>query len=117
MHRAAGLMHCAMAIALTWAGLHSAAAQDFPTRPVRMTVIFAAGSTADLQARFTAQRMTQVLGQAVVVESNGGAGGILAMRSVFRTQPPGYNLLFTTNGFVGNLYIFKDPQYRFEDYT
>lgn len=94
-----------------------ALAQDYPTRPIRMTVIFSIGSTADLQARFTAQKLGQVLGQPVVVENSGGAGGILAMRSVFRAPSPAYNLLFTTNGLVGNLYVFKDPQYRLEDYA
>ena len=117
MHKATGFTRWMMLLLLVWLGLHGAAAQDFPTRPIRMTVIFAAGSTLDLQARYLAPKLQQFLGQPVIVENSGGAGGILAMRSVSRTTPPGYNLLLTTNGFVGNLHIFKDPQYRFEDYA
>ena len=70
-----------------------------------------------MNARFAAQKLGEQLGQPVVVENNGGAGGLLAMRSVARTQPPGYTLLYTTNGLVGNLYVYKEPGYRLEDYT
>jgi len=94
-----------------------AGAQDFPTRPLRLVSIFAAGSATDVNARFAAQKLSEQLGQSVVVENNGGAGGLLAMRSVARTQPPGYTLLYTTNGLVGNLYVYKDPGYKLEDYT
>ena len=92
-------------------------AQDFPVRPIRLVNIYAVGSTSDLHARVVAQRLSEQIGQPVVVENSAGGGGIIAMRSVFRATPPGYTLLFTTNGFVGNLYAYKDPQYRLEDYA
>ena len=92
-------------------------AQDFPNRPIRMVVIYATGSTSDLHARVVAQILTDKIGQPVVVENSGGAGGVIAMRTVARSQPPGYSLLFTTNALVGNLYAFRDPQYKLEDFT
>ena len=92
-------------------------AQEYPSRPLRLVVIFAIGSTADVHGRFVAQKLAEQLGQQVIVENNAGAGGIIAMRGVIRAQPLGYTLLYTTNGLVGNLYAFKDPQYRLEDYT
>ncbi len=97
--------------------LPSVQAQDFPQRPLRLVCIFAAGSSADVSARFAAQKLGEVLGQLVVVENNGGAGGLIAMRSVYRAQPVGYTLLFSTNGLVGNLYAFKEPGYKLDDYT
>ena len=115
-----GKLRAALAASLT-AFLTGAAAmawsQDFPARPLRLVSIFAAGSSTDVNARFAAQKLSEQLGQAVVVENNGGAGGLLAMRSVARTQPPGYTLLYTTNGLVGNLYVYKEPGYKLEDYT
>ena len=94
-----------------------AIAQDYPARPVRMLVIYAIGSTTDLHARVVGQRLTEQLGQTVIVENNAGAGGVIAMRAVARSQPPGYTLLYSTNALVGNLHAFREPQYRLEDYA
>ncbi len=95
----------------------SVAAQDFPNRAIRIVRIFAPGSATDANARFIAQRMSEQFGQPVIVENNAGAGGLLAMRSVPRALLPGYTLLYTTNGLVGNLYAFRNPGYKLEDYT
>ncbi len=92
-------------------------AQDYPVRPLRLLTLFAAGSQSDLAARFAAQKLSEQLGQTVVVESKGGAGGLLAIRDVLRSQPVGYSLLFGQPGLVGNLHAFKDPQYRLEDFV
>lgn len=110
-------MHKAVIAAASFVFASAACAQDYPVRPVKLVSIFAAGSSTDVNARFTALKLGEVLGQPVIVENNGGAGGLLAMRSVYRTTPPGYTLLYTTNGLVGNLYIYKEPGYRLEDYT
>ncbi len=93
-------------------------AQDFPAHPLHLVNIYAAGSTSDLHARVVAQRLGEQLGQAVIVENTAGAGGVIAMRAVARSQPPlGYTLLFTTNALVGNLYAFKEPRYKLEDFA
>ena len=112
---AAGLRVLIALIATLVSG--SGHAQEYPARPLRLLTLFAAGSQSDLAARFAAQKLAEQLGQTVVVESKGGAGGLLAIRDVLRSQPVGYSLLFGQPGLVGNLHAFKDPQYRLEDFV
>ena len=72
----------------------SAAAQQYPARPVRMVVGFAAGGATDLSARFLAQKLSETLGQQVVVENRPGAASTLASEFVARGPADGYTLLF-----------------------
>jgi tripartite-type tricarboxylate transporter receptor subunit TctC len=67
---------------------------DFPSRPIRIVVPLAAGGGIDLTARITAQRMSQILGQQVVVENQGGGGGSVGTGFVIRAEPDGYTLLY-----------------------
>jgi tripartite-type tricarboxylate transporter receptor subunit TctC len=68
--------------------------ERFPTRPIRIIVPFPAGATTDMLARLFAQRMSEGLGQSVVVENVGGAGGSLGADQVAKAAPDGYTLLF-----------------------
>jgi len=72
-------------------------ADAYPSRPVRIIVGFAAGSSVDLPARLLAQRFTKALGQGFAVENRGGAGGNLAAETVARAPKDGYTLLIATN--------------------
>ncbi|QOG08501.1 tripartite tricarboxylate transporter substrate binding protein [Aureimonas sp. OT7] len=84
-------------MALVAAGAAPAAAQtEFPTQPVTMVVPFAAGGSTDLVARIVAQRMSQELGQQVLVDNRGGAGGMLGATAVAQAQPDGYTILMGT---------------------
>ncbi len=67
-------------------------AQDYPTRPITLVVPYAAGGGNDAMARAVADRMGAALGQQIVIENRGGAGGSIAMRQVARTTPDGYTL-------------------------
>ncbi|HMR32365.1 MAG TPA: tripartite tricarboxylate transporter substrate binding protein [Geminicoccaceae bacterium] len=72
------------------------AAAAFPDRPITMVVPFPAGGSTDLIARLVASRMTATLGQQVVVDNRGGAGGNLGSAAVARAEPDGYTILMGT---------------------
>jgi tripartite-type tricarboxylate transporter receptor subunit TctC len=74
------------------AGITGAQAQNFPTRPVTLIVPFPPGGSTDTAARIIAERMRPVLGQTVVIENVGGAGGTIAVGRVARAAPDGYTI-------------------------
>ena len=97
------------AIALS---LCTAAAQDgYPSKPIRLIVPLAAGGGIDFTARATAQRLSDVLGQQVVVENQSGAGGTLGISAVVRAAPDGYTLLYHSVSGVVSSVVGKDLPY------
>src|SRR5690606_24228115 len=76
----------------------AAAQQDYPNRPVTLVVPYAAGGGNDVMARTVAERMSKTLGQNVVVENRGGAGGSIATRQVAKAAPDGYTLVLGGTG-------------------
>jgi tripartite-type tricarboxylate transporter receptor subunit TctC len=74
-----------------------AAAQDFPTKNIKLVVPFAAGSATDALARILGEHLSRSLGKPVVIENMPGASGILAAQNVVRADPDGHTLLITTN--------------------
>jgi tripartite-type tricarboxylate transporter receptor subunit TctC len=89
-----------------------AAAQDWPTRPVTMVVPFAAGGGLDVAARNLAQRIGEVLGQSVVIENVGGAGGMIGSARVAKAPPDGYTFVFGNSGtHAANQTLYKKPLY------
>lgn len=93
------LKRLASATLLSMAALAAgpASAADYPARPVTIIVPFPPGSISDLSIRLIAAKMTQDLGQTVVVENKGGAGGIVGTTIVAHAKPDGYTLLLGTN--------------------
>ena len=75
-----------------------AAAQDYPTKPITLVVPFPPGGGNDSLARTVADKMSRPLGQSVVVENRGGAGGTIATRAIVKAAPDGYTILLTYTG-------------------
>ena len=73
-----------------------AKAQEFPDRTITLVVPFAAGGSTDVVARIIAQKMSEGLGQQIIVENVGGAGGSLGADRVARSEPDGYTILMAT---------------------
>src|SRR3954463_11862232 len=78
----------------------AAFAQDFPRQPVKMVVPYAAGGLPDTMTRILGVRLGEQLGQQVIVENRGGAGGISGSEAVARAAPDGYTLLVADVGQV-----------------
>ena len=89
----------------------TAHAAQFPTRPITLIVPFAAGGGTDSIAREIGKLMSDRLGQAVIVENRGGAGGALGADLVAKAKPDGYTLLFATSTFATNAAISAQLPY------
>jgi tripartite-type tricarboxylate transporter receptor subunit TctC len=88
-------------------------AEEWPTRPVTMINPFAAGGPNDVLARLFAQRMGEILGQPIVLENVGGAGGMNGADRVAKAAPDGYTFLLGTVGTQAqNQTLFKKPPYN-----
>lgn len=78
-----------------------ASALDYPTRPITLVVPFAPGGSASTVARSVADKMSETLGQQIVIDNRGGAGGTIATRAVAKGAPDGYTILVATSATVG----------------
>ena len=107
-----------MAAALLAASALQAAAQEWPTQPVTMVVPFTAGTTSDVVARALVDPLSKALGQPVVIDNRGGAGGNIGADLVAKAKPDGYMILLATTGpAANNKLMYKnmtfDPQRDF----
>ena len=98
-----------LALALAFAG--GASAQQFPTKPVRMIVPFAPGGATDYMARAIAQKMSESIGQPVVVENKPGANAILGTDLVAKAAPDGHTLFLCAFGHATNPYLVAKLPY------
>ena len=108
-----GKIASALAVVAAMALATSAQAEDWPTRSLTMINPFAAGGPNDVLARLFAQRMGEILGQPVIVENVGGAGGMNGADRVAKAAPDGYTFLQGTVGTQAqNQSLFKKPAYN-----
>jgi tripartite-type tricarboxylate transporter receptor subunit TctC len=91
-------LHLAAGAACLPALSHMAGAQAYPTRPIKLIVAFPAGGPADTMGRMVGQAVSAKIGQPVVVENVGGAGGTIALRMMTNASPDGYTLLVNSGG-------------------
>jgi tripartite-type tricarboxylate transporter receptor subunit TctC len=90
-----------------------ASAQDWPTRPVTLVVPFAAGGPIDVVARIISPRMSELLGQQLVVDNIPGAGGMVGASRVSKASPDGYTILLGNQGtHTYSQFLYKNPLYN-----
>jgi tripartite-type tricarboxylate transporter receptor subunit TctC len=112
-------MHAHRLIALGLAGLllsgagAARAADPYPTRPVHWVVPFPPGGATDVVARIMAQWLSEHLGQQVVIENRGGAGGNIAAQSVINAPPDGYTVLFVPTSSAINATLYESLPFSF----
>jgi tripartite-type tricarboxylate transporter receptor subunit TctC len=85
------------ALGMTCVGTSVVLAQGYPTRPITIIVPFPAGALSDAAARILQPKLSEALGQSIVIENRGGAGGVNGTAAVARAQPDGSSLLITVN--------------------
>jgi tripartite-type tricarboxylate transporter receptor subunit TctC len=96
----------ALAVATT-----AAAAQTYPSQPIRMIVPFTAGSPNDVVARLLAQQLTTRLGQSVIIDNRPGAGTNAGTKAAASAEPNGYTILFNSSSMVVSPAMYKNPGY------
>lgn len=112
------MLRMALVLCAGMAPATAAAAEAWPTRPIKLVVPFSAAGTADLLARLVADRLGPVLGQPVVVEHRPGAGGIVGQEQVARASPDGYTLVVSSLGsFIISPVFTPVPFDPFRDFT
>src|SRR5262249_5551648 len=104
------IIRLVLAAAAMFAAIGAAAAQ-YPQKPVKIVVPYAAGGGTDVQARYMVARLSERLGQQFVIENNGGAGGNNATAAAGKAGPDGYTLLFVAPAVAINVALFARPGY------
>jgi len=119
LHARRGIIVLALGALLSAVSAASAQAPNYPTQTVKIVVPFAAGGGIDVIARLVAPKLGEALGQTVIVENRGGAGGALGATAVAKAPPDGYTILFGTGSTHGtNAVVYSrlayDPMRDFE---
>jgi len=89
----------------------AAVAQSYPSRPIRLIVPFGAGGGSDFVGRLVGQKLTDQMGQTVVVDNRAGAASLVGTEIAARAAPDGYTLLLADSGFTINLAVYKNAKY------
>lgn len=97
---------------LGWSGSTALAQDAYPSKTIKFVVAFAPGGVADATARILGQSLSTRLGQTVVVENRGGAGGNIAAQAVSKSLPDGYTVLVTTTAIAINETLYKNKGYE-----
>lgn len=99
-------------VTLAWSA--GAQAQAWPAKPIRIIIPFAPAGPADLIGRPTGQKLSEILGQPVIIDNRAGAGGNVGAQAVAKSAPDGYTLLVTTTAFAVNVTLSPNPGFDAE---
>src|ERR1700731_223925 len=94
--------------------LGPAAAEDWPTRPVTMVVPFPPGGGTDVLGRIIGRRLSEILGQQVIIDNVGGAGGMIGSNRAAKATPDGYQFVLGSRADAINQTLYKHPLYDFK---
>jgi len=95
------------------AALAQAQAQSWPTRPITLVVPYAAGGPVDTLARIVSARVSEILGQQMIIENVGGAGGMTGAARVVKSAPDGYSVLLSGSSVLAfNQTLYRRPLYN-----
>jgi len=114
--------HCLRGVLLAVLVLASSAfpalAETWPSRPIKLIVPYAPGGSTDVTARLVAEQLRILLGQPIVIENRGGAGGNIGAAAAAKSEPDGYNFLMATSTHATNVSLYKNLSYDFvHDFT
>src|SRR4030088_3712774 len=99
-------------VAAGFGGEGAGAAESWPTRPLTMVVPFAAGGGTDVLGRIVGRRLSEVLGQQVIIENVGGAGGMVGSARVVKAPPDGYQFVLGSRADAINQTLYRNPLYN-----
>lgn len=95
--------------AASFGAIPASASEPYPSKPIRMIVAFAAGGSADINARIVGRQLAQELGGTIIIENKGGAGGNIGAVEVKRSAPDGYTLFYATSAIVLAPSLYTNP--------
>lgn len=93
------------------------AAQDYPDKAVHLILGYGPGASTDLMARFSAEQVSKLMGQPIVVENRPGANSLMATRYIKQQPADGYTVFFSALTLATNTHAFKEPDYTLEDFV
>ena len=101
------LLIAALGLAAGFAFAFGALAQEYPARPIRLIATYPPGGTVDITARIVQPKLSEYLGQPVVIENRGGAGGAVGTEAAAKSAPDGYTFLYTLSSHTINPFFYK----------
>ncbi|MEQ1775626.1 MAG: tripartite tricarboxylate transporter substrate binding protein [Burkholderiales bacterium] len=118
MHAKWTTVALAVMITTAWCGHSSFAADTWPTKTIRVLAAGAAGGPIDIMSRLVGQKLTEQLGQPIVVDNRAGGGGTIATRIAVSATPDGHTLLCNSSQYVVGVSLYKEPGYdAFRDFA